>query len=127
MLCFSTNSCDISLRRLFAYIIAFRRVFFNPASSAPAHKSGSLLRSPDAPAGSAGDLQLPQGPLAGLRTAPQRHGQLREGKSVGFSFGHGKGAACWPRLCGRDSVFRFWLDKVSRSRGGMASLKCLYH
>ena len=33
-------------------IIPFRRIFFNPASSAPAHKSCSALQFPDAPAGS---------------------------------------------------------------------------
>lgn len=75
-------------------IIPFRRIFFNPASSAPAHKSGSILRSSDAPA-----VQLTQAPLAGLCAAPQRHGQLCKGESVGFSFGYGKGAVCWPRLC----------------------------
>ena len=57
-------------------------------------------------------LQFPKGPLAGLCTVPQRHGQLCEGKSVGFSFGHGKGAACLPRLGGWCLIFRFWLDKV---------------
>lgn len=34
-------------------IIVVLGVFFNPASSTPAHQSCSVLRSPDAPAGSA--------------------------------------------------------------------------
>ena len=119
MLCFSTNSCDISRRRLFAYIIACRRIFFNPVSAAPAHKSYSALQSPDAPAGSAQRLQLPQAPLAGLCATLQRHGQLCEGELARFSFGYGKGAACWPRLCGRCSVFCSWLDKVCPEVGTM--------
>ena len=55
----------------------------------------------------------------------QRHGQLCEGKSVGFSFGHGKGAACLPPLGGWCLVFRFWLDKVSR--GGATQIFRLAH
>ena len=70
-------------------------------------------------------LQFPKGPLAGLCTVPQRHGQLCEGKSVGFSFGHGKGAACLPRLGGWCLIFRFWLDKVSR--GGATQIFRLAH
>lgn len=81
-------------------IIASHGIFFNPASSAPAHKSYSALRSPSAPAGSESVvLQFPQGPLASLCATPQRRRQFRNGKSVAFSFGYRKGAACWPHLC----------------------------
>lgn len=61
----------------------------------PVRRSNSLTHPQD----QSGVLQLPQGPLAGLRTAPRRHGQLHNGKLAGFSFGYGKGAVCWPRLC----------------------------
>ena len=43
-------------------IIACRRIFFNPAFSAPAHKSGSAPRSPDVPAGSAQRHPVPARP-----------------------------------------------------------------
>ena len=76
----------------------------------PVRRSNSLTHPQD----QSGVLQLPQGPLAGLRTAPRRHGQLHNGKLAGFSFGYGKGAACLPRLGGWCLFFRFWLDKVSR-------------
>ena len=43
-------------------IIVVLGVFFNPASSAPAHTSYSALRSPDAPAGSAQRPPVPASP-----------------------------------------------------------------
>ena len=41
------------------FIIASRRIFFNPVFAEQAHKSGSALRSPDAPAGSARQSPAP--------------------------------------------------------------------
>lgn len=97
-------------------IIPSRRIFFNPASSAPAHKSYSALRSPSAPAGSESVvLQFPQGPLAGLCATPQRHGQLCEGESVGFSFGYGKGAAYWPHLCFLCALILFGCNPIHKN------------
>ena len=86
----------------------------------PVRRSNSLTHPQD----QSGVLQLPQGPLAGLRTAPRRHGQLHTGKLAGFSIGYGKGAACLPRLGGWCLIFRFWLDKVSR--GGACRTICCF-
>ena len=60
-------------------IIPSRRIFFNPASSAPAHKSCSALRSPGAPAGLVRRPPVPARPACrsaycapAPRPAPQR-------------------------------------------------------
>ncbi len=60
-------------------IIPSRRIFFNPASSAPAHKSCSALQFPDAPAGSVRRPPAPARPACrsaycapAPRPAPQR-------------------------------------------------------
>lgn len=60
-------------------IIPSRRISFNPASSAPAHKSCSALRSPSAPAGSVRHPPIPERPACrsaycapAPRPAPQR-------------------------------------------------------
>ena len=61
------------------FIIPCRRIFFNPASSAPAHKSCSALQFPDAPAGSVRRPPAPARPACrsaycapAPRPAPQR-------------------------------------------------------
>ena len=100
------------------FIIASRRIFFNPVSAAPEHKSYLALRSPDSSAGSVQRLQLLQAPLAGLCAAPQRQGQLCEGESVGFSFGHGKGAACWPHLCFLCALILFGCNPIHKNFSG---------
>ena len=101
-------------------IIPSRRISFNPASSAPAHKSCSALRSPSAPAGSVRHPPIPERPACrsaycapAPRPAPQREIS---------------GGQFWvwerPRLGGWCLVFRFWLDNVCPEVGECSAICC---
>ena len=105
-------------------IIPSRRISFNPASSAPAHKSCSALRSPSAPAGSVRHPPIPERPACrsaycapAPRPAPQREisgGQFWVWERRGLS-----AAPWWGCL-----VFRFWLDNVCPEVGECSAICC---
>ena len=111
---------------LISYVPLYRPAGF-PSIPLLRHQHINPVRRSDLPAHPQDQsviLQFQKGPLAGLRTVPQRHGQLHNGKLAGVSFGYGKGAACWPRLGGWCLVFRFWLDNVCPEVGECSAICC---